>query len=104
MNAVGPIACKPPGLNPRAYQVKTWFQAWKKRLVSTGEAVRKVKNLVSSLFFKRVVWWRYGAGYSEQQALLQESRRQKLMQMEGEMEFNNALIEEREVGPRLCTS
>ena len=39
-----------------------------------------------------------GGGYSEQQALLAESRRQELMQTEGEMEFNNALIEEREAG------
>lgn len=38
------------------------------------------------------------SGYSEQQALLQESRRQELMHTEGEMEFNNALIEEREAG------
>ena len=37
-------------------------------------------------------------GASEQQALLMDSRRQELMHNEGEMEFNNALIEEREQG------
>mmetsp|Transcript_30600 Transcript_30600/g.49269 ORF Transcript_30600/g.49269 Transcript_30600/m.49269 type:complete len:295 (-) Transcript_30600:193-1077(-) len=40
----------------------------------------------------------HSGGYSEQQALLVESRRQELMHTEGEMEFNNALIEEREAG------
>ena len=34
----------------------------------------------------------------ESQSLLQEQRRQELMQTEGEMEFNNSLIEEREAG------
>ena len=43
------------------------------------------------------------AGYQrsdslEQQALLRESKRQELMQLDGEIDYNNALIEEREAG------
>jgi syntaxin 7 len=43
------------------------------------------------------------AGYQrsdslEQQALLRESKRQELLQLDGEIDYNNALIEEREAG------
>jgi syntaxin 7 len=44
-----------------------------------------------------------GAGYQrsdslEQQALLRESKRQELLQLDGEIDYNTALIEEREAG------
>ena len=40
----------------------------------------------------------YNSETFEEQALLQEQQRQDLIQVEGDMDFNNALIEEREQG------
>jgi syntaxin 7 len=38
------------------------------------------------------------SGSLEQQALLRESKRQELMQLDGEIDYNNALIAERDAG------